>query len=130
MGTHLKNKIDNLTGRAARIAEIYGERGRKSEGDILRGMATAVSPTTTKSQAIERFQKFTRDYSVKIIDSTLKGMPDSQRIGLLFGEEGLNFDPQWIVVDTPKGIKQKYTQKAGVWGVYNPKTGKYDEVGD
>lgn len=124
-GTDLYNSIKNLQGRAARVAEIYGERGRKSEGDIMRALGTMMSAWITRKQAQTNLGKLQRDFDNNLLNVSLRGMPDEQRIENLLLSD---FDPTLIMVQSGNQLLRKYKKVGDTWHVYSPQDKGYVEV--
>ena len=126
-GTDLYNSIKNLQGRAARTAEIYGERGRKSEGDIMRAIGVMLSAWITKKQAQTNLGKLQRDFDNNLLNVTLRGMPDEQRIENLLLSD---FNPELISVQVGNQLLKKYKKIDATWHVYSTQDKGYVEIKD
>lgn len=124
-GTDIYNSLKNLQGRAARVAEIYGERGRKSEGDIMRALGVMLSAWITKKQAQGNLTKLQRDFDNNLLNISLRGMPDEQRVENLLLSD---FNPESITLQTGNQIIKRYKQVGGIWHVYSPQDKGYVEV--
>jgi hypothetical protein len=120
-------KVKGVSGNISK--QMGGESGRLSEDDVKRALGLLVTPGMTKAQALDRLKFFAQNTYSKVMDQTLGGQSDAQKLHNLvtFG-----FDPEAFNSTVQVGTK-KYNRFAksdtGEWGVFNKKTLHNDPIG-